>query len=85
MAGMQKKLAQVAQKQSHKGQFGWNKNNKVSQLMLQIITIFLRFQMFSLPQNMQNSTKMRLGPYELSFFFLFFFLRGGHFGIRCIQ
>ena len=29
------KLARVARKRGHKRQFGWNKNKKVSQLMLQ--------------------------------------------------
>ena len=30
-----KKMARVARKQGHKGQFGWNKKKKVNQLTLQ--------------------------------------------------
>ena len=48
MAAMEKKLARVARKRGHKGQFGWNK--KVSPFMLQKNCHFPSFSnLFSLP------------------------------------
>ena len=64
------KLAGAAQKRGHKGQFGWNKNKKVNQLMLQNNCHFpLLSNLFSLPWNiyMQNGTKTTLGPYDIVF------------------
>ena len=63
-----KKLARVARKRGHKGQFGWNKNKKVNQLTLRHNCHFSSLSnSFTLPQNMQNSRETTLGPYELVF------------------
>ena len=68
MAATRKKLARVARKRGHKGQIGWNKNKKVNQFTLQNNCHFSSLSnLFSSPQNMQNSTKTTLGPYDLIF------------------
>ena len=82
------KLAGAAQKRGHKGQFGWNKNKKVNQLMLQNNCHFpLLSNLFSLPRNIYAK---RYKNYTRPLWPCFpstharFFPRGGHFGIRCI-
>ena len=68
MAETWKKLARVARKRGHKGQFGWNKNKKVNQSTLRHNCHFSSLSnRFSLPQNMQNSKETTLGPYDLVF------------------
>ena len=85
----EKKLVQVARKRGHKGQFGWNKNNKVSQLTLQNNCHFPSLSnLLSSPWNIsQTVQKTTLGPYGLIFVQLppvVFFSHGGHFGLRCM-
>ena len=63
-----KKLARVAWKRGHKGQFGWNKNKKVNQSTLRHNCHFSSLSnRFSSPQNMQNSKERTLNPYDLVF------------------
>ena len=56
-----KKLARVARKRSHKGQFGWNKNKKVNQLALQKTLLFsFAFNVFFATEYMKTVRKRHL-------------------------